>query len=374
MGKAEKAVLNYIGQSESIATVKKYGRGIIHDTFLVELDGRNDCFILQRINTHVFKQPELIMHNLRLVCEHIHAAKKDKGDRGNSDWRMLHIIPTKDNRDFFIDKQGDYWRGLSFINGAHSLEKIINIDDAREVGRALGIFHDLTSTLNPALLYDTLPGFHNVEKYLDHYDQILSPEISGKFNESEKWCRRFVEKRRSWAPVLENARKNNKLQERVTHGDPKINNVMIDEHSGRAVSIIDLDTMKPGLLLYDIGDCLRSCCNVTGEETDDSGGVRFDLRHCEALLSGYMGEAHGCFTARDFDFFFHAVRLIPFVLGLRFYTDYLEDNRYFKTSYQVQNLDRAMIQFRLVESIEKQEDEIRAIIKASCPSRIAENR
>jgi len=366
---AEKAAENFIGQSESITTVKKYGRGIINDTYLVKFDGRDDSFILQRINTHVFKKPELIMHNLRLVCEHIHAAKKNKEGRINSDWKMLHIIPTKDNRDFFIDTQGDFWRALSFIHGAHPLEKIGNIDNARELGRALGVFHNLTSTLNPALLYDTLPGFHNIGQYCNHYDQILSPEISARSNESEKWCRQFVEKRRSWAPVLENARRHNKLQERVIHGDPKMNNVMIDDHTGRAASIIDLDTMKPGLLLYDIGDCLRSCCNASGEESADSDGGRFDLRFCEAMLTGYMGEAYGCFTARDFDFFYDAVRLIPFELGLRFYTDYLEGNPYFKTSYRAQNLDRAMMQFRLVESIEKQEEDIRAIIRALRPVR-----
>ncbi len=371
---AEKAAEKFVGQSESITNVKKYGRGIINDTYLVELDGREECFILQRINTHVFKQPELIMYNLRLVCEHILAAKKNKGNRISSDWKMVHIIPTNDNRDFFIDPQGDFWRALSFIHGAHSLEKISSLDDAREAGRALGIFHNLSRTLDPASLYDTLPGFHNIEEYLNHYDQTSSQETPRKFDDSERWCRQFVEERRSWAPVLEKARKQNKLQERVIHGDPKSNNVMIDDHSGRAASIIDLDTMKPGLLLYDIGDCLRSCCNISGEDSVDSDGARFDLRRCESLLSGYMGEARGCFTDQDIDFFFDAVGLIPFELGLRFYTDHLEGNHYFKTGYPSQNLDRAMVQFRLVESIEKQEDEIREIIEANSPSRTVENR
>ncbi len=163
--------------------------------------------------------------------------------------------------------------------------------------------------------------------------------------------------------MLENGRKHNKLQMRIIHGDPKINNVMVHSQTGKAVSIIDLDTIKPGLLLYDLGDCLRSCCNISGEESDDFDAVRFDLGRCEALLSGYIGEAHECLTAQDFDFFFDAIRLIPFELGLRFYTDYLEGNRYFKSSYPTQNLDRAMVQFRLVESIEQQEVEIRAIIE-----------
>ena len=365
MNIAEQAAENFIRQPESIKTVERHGKGIIHDTYLVELDGQADSFILQRINTQVFKQPELIMHNLRLVCEHVHDLKKLAGRGIDSGWKMLHIIPTGDNRDFFIDPEGGFWRALSFISGAKPLEKIANLDNAREVGRALGIFHYLTGNLNPDFLHDTLPGFHNIEHYLSHYDQVLSSGILREFSESEKSCRQFVEDHRGWAPVLENERKHNKLQMRIIHGDLKINNVMLDSHTGKAASIIDLDTVKPGLLLYDLGDCLRSCCNISGEESGDFDAVRFDLERCEALLSGYMGEAHGCFTARDFDFFFDAIRLIPFELGLRFYTDYLEDNCYFKSSYPTQNLDRAMVQFKLAQSVEQQEDRIREIIETS---------
>jgi len=363
MNMALQAAENFIGQDKSITSVEKYGKGIIHDTYLVELSGQADSFILQRINTQVFKQPELIMHNLRLVCEHVHDLKKLAGRGIDSGWKMLHIIPTGNNRGFFTDSEGGFWRALSFISGAKPLEKIANLDNAGEVGRALGIFHLLTGNLNPALLHDTLPGFHNIELYLSHYDQVLSSGIHREITESEKFCRQFVEDRRSWAPVVENGRKHNKLQIRIIHGDPKINNVMVDSLTGKAVSIIDLDTIKPGLLLYDLGDCLRSCCNISGEEPDDFDAVRFDLGRCEALLSGYMGEAHGCFTAQDFDFFFDAIRLIPFELGLRFYTDYLEGNLYFKSSYSTQNLDRAVVQFRLVASIEQQEDKIRALVE-----------
>ena len=363
MNMALQAAENFIGQDKSITSVEKYGKGIIHDTYLVELSGQADSFILQRINTQVFKQPELIMHNLRLVCEHVHDLKKLAGRGIDSGWKMLHIIPTGNNRFFFTDSEGGFWRALSFISGAKPLEKIANLDNAGEVGRALGIFHLLTGNLNPALLHDTLPGFHNIELYLSHYDQVLSSGIHREITESEKFCRQFVEDRRSWAPVVENGRKHNKLQIRIIHGDPKINNVMVDSQTGKAVSIIDLDTIKPGLLLYDLGDCLRSCCNISGEEPDDFDAVWFDLGRCEALLSGYMGEAHGCFTAQDFDFFFDAIRLIPFELGLRFYTDYLEGNLYFKSSYSTQNLDRAVVQFRLVASIEQQEDKIRALVE-----------
>jgi len=363
MNRVEQAAENFISQSESISSVEKYGRGIIHDTYLVKLDGQADGFILQHINTQVFKQPEVVMHNLRLICDHTHDLKKLAEHKIDSSWKMLHIIPTRENRDFFVDTEGDFWRALSFIHNAHPLEKIANLDNAREVGRALGVFHNLTSSFNPELLQDTLPGFHNIEHYLNHHDQVLFPEISKEMNQSEKFCRQFVEDRRIWAPVLENAKWQNKLKIRIIHGDPKINNVMLDDQTDQAVSIIDLDTVKPGLVHYDIGDCLRSCCNILGEETDELDAVQFDLVRCEAVLSGYMAAAHTGLSAQDFDFLFDAIRLIPFELGLRFYTDYMEGGIYFKIGYPAQNLDRAMVQFRLVESIEKQEAKIRGIIE-----------
>jgi Ser/Thr protein kinase RdoA (MazF antagonist) len=359
----EKAAENFISQSEHIDKVEEYGRGNIHDTYLVRLKGQADGFILQRINIQVFKRPDLIMHNLRLVCEHVHDLEKLAERRIDSSWKMLHIIPTRENMDFFIDPEGGFWRALTFIRGARPLEKIASLDNAREAGRALGIFHHQTSDLKPEYLQDTLPGFHNIEFYISQYDQVLSHKISRESSKVEKFYRQFIGDRRSWAPILENGRNQNKLQERIIHGDPKINNVMIDNQTGKAVSIIDLDTVKPGLVHYDIGDCLRSCCNIQGEEANDPDKVQFDVERCEAVLSGYMGATGECLTAQDFDFFFDAIRLIPFELGLRFYTDYLEGSLYFKISYPTQNLDRAKIQFRLVESIELQEDRIREIIE-----------
>lgn len=359
----KQAAENFISQSESIDKVEEHGRGIIHDTFLVKLKGKADNFILQRINIQVFKRPDMIMHNLRLVCEHMHN-QRSNGDSGIDPlWKMLRIIPAREDNDFFIDSGGGFWRALSFINGAYSLESIECLDNAREVGRALGIFHCLTSNLDPELLQDTLPGFHNIELYITQYDQAFAQSISRESPGAEKFCSQFVEDRRSWAPVLEHARKQNVLQVRTIHGDPKINNFMLENQSGKAVSIIDLDTVKSGLVLYDIGDCMRSCCNLVGEETDDLDTVRFDIGRCEAVLSGYICEANKCLTAEDFDFFFDAIRLIPFELGLRFFTDYMEGNRYFKICRPTQNLDRALVQFRLVESIEEQEAEIKALIE-----------
>jgi Ser/Thr protein kinase RdoA (MazF antagonist) len=302
------------------------------------------------------------MHNLRLLCDHVHGQIENGAPRVDPDWKMPRVIPHRDEGDFYIDQDGGVWRALSCIQNAHPLESITSLDHAGEVGRALGIFHSLTSNFNHEKLQDTLPGFHNIEKYIKQYDQALLQTIIRETFKAKKFCQQFIEDRRYWAPVLENGRRQNELRERVIHGDPKINNILMDNETDRAVSIIDLDTVKPGLLLYDIGDCLRSCCTVPGEEVENPGSVKFDLDRCAAALSGYMTEARGCVTYKDFEFLYDAIRLIPFELGVRLFTDFLEGNVYFKTSRPKQNIERALVQFKLVESIEKQEAAIRGIV------------
>lgn len=361
MKKVVQAAENFIRHDETIAGVEQYGHGIIHDTYLVKLGNRADRFILQRINTQVFTNPAAVMHNLRLVCAHMQERRKAGGSAIDANWQMLQSIPARDDRDLFVDAGGAFWRALSFIRGANPLEKISCLHDAREAGRALGIFHWLISDLNPELLHVTLPGFHNIEHYLKQYDEVIVR--SNKSGEDGSFCQEFVEDRKGWAPVLENGRRENLLSVRVIHGDPKINNILVNRNTGEAVSIIDLDTVMPGLGLYDIGDCLRSCCNTVGEEAADFSAVRFDLERCGALLSGYTGAAREVLTDGDFDLLFDAIRLLPFELGLRFYTDFLAGNEYFKISRRGQNLERAMVQFKLVESIERQEEGIRAVIE-----------
>ena len=357
----ELAAASFAVPGERIAVVEPYGQGIIHDTYLVKLSSRTGQFILQRINTSVFKKPELIIHNLQMVSRHMQERRKLAGGKISTEWQILHVLPAKDGRNFFNDPEGGFWRALPFIQGASSLERITCNKDALEVGRALGTFHWLLSDLDTELLHETLPGFHNMELYLKQYDAVLDRKRQAcKVGRS---CQEFIADRRGWAPVLEEARRSEILRLHIIHGDPKINNIMVDNRTGKAVSLIDLDTVMPGLVQYDVGDCLRSCCNTWGEDTADIAGVRFDLDLCRVVLTGYM-EMAGCFlTEKDLGFFFDAIRLIPFELGLRFYTDFLAGNVYFKVSAAKQNLERAMVQFKLVQSIEDQEEKIREIIE-----------
>ncbi len=345
---------------DKITEVKPFGSGNINDTFLVTLDSaRERYFILQKINTQVFRQPQLVMENISTVTQHISNRLKDTPLSRR--WEVLRVLPTKENRDYYLDNDGYFWRGISFIANSQSFDTIRDIEQAKEIGYGLGTFHNLISDLSPEKLADTLPGFHITPLYLEQYNQVLAKTNLPKSAEVN-YGLDFVCHRTSLSHILENAKAAGKLPLRLMHGDPKINNVLFDITTNQAVSVIDLDTVKPGLIHYDIGDCLRSGCNPVGEETQEWETVHFDPDLCQGILQGYLSVAKAFLTENDYIYIYDAIRLITFELGLRFFTDYLAGNVYFKVKYPEHNLARALVQFKLTESIESQEKTIRSII------------
>ena len=349
---------HFIPPADVLADVREYGAGNINDTYLVTT-AAGQCFILQRINRRVFKNPEWIMANIRVYNAHVAARLAAEADTMERRWETPQIVPTTDGRDYVLDTEGGFWRALTFIEGARTYANIQDVRHAREVGYALGRFHNLISDLDAARLYDTLEGYHLTPRYLAHHDAVVE---RGDFARSPEvlYGLRFVEARRDVIPVLEDAKQQGTLPLRLAHGDPKVDNVMIDDVTRQAVGLIDLDTIKPGLVHYDIGDCLRSGCNPLGEETEDIDAVHFDMDLCRAILQGYLPLVRGFYTENDYTYLYAAVRLLALEQGLRFFTDYLEGNVYYKVKHAQHNLTRALVQFKLVESIEAQEADIRA--------------
>jgi len=356
-------VANQFTSPGKVIDIQAYGNGNVNDTFLVTLDCQTENkFILQRLNTRVFRQPELIMQNIRIFTEHVRSHLQHDPLLSGRRWEVPRVLLTKDGRDHWIDPGGSFWRALSFIDQAQSFDTIQGIEHAQEVGYALAMFHSLISDLPVEKLADTLEGFHITPRYLRHYDEVLAKNRPRKSPEVD-YGLRCISKRRTWACVLEEAKEQGKLHLRPIHGDPKVNNVMIDTVTRQAISLVDLDTVKPGLIHYDIGDCLRSGCNPLGEDTEQWETIRFETDICRAILHGYLSIAGGFLNEKDYDYLFEAIRLIAFELGLRFFTDYLEGNIYFKAGHEEQNLFRALVQFKLTESIETQATDIRAIIQ-----------
>ena len=340
--------------------IQQYGSGNINSTFLVTLDGESP-FILQKINTQVFCQPELVMNNMCVLSEHVsQRLEQSKLSTIDRRWLIPQVLSTSQHQSYWIAQDNSFWRAMSFIDNTQSFDTIQNIRHGQEIGYGLGMFHNLIEDLPIDNLADTLEGFHITPSYLQHYQEVVnsheiesSPEVD--------YCLKFIRDRPDLPFVLESAKASGKLSLRTIHGDPKINNIMIDCFTKRAVAMIDLDTVKPGLIHYDIGDCLRSGCNRLGEETNDWEKVTFDPELAEAILKGYLSIAQ-FLTDDDYKYIYDSIRLLAFELGLRFFTDYLEGNVYFNVNHPEQNLKRALIQFKLTESIEEQEAVIKNII------------
>lgn len=337
-------------------TAEPYGQGLINDTYIVKTsDGRR--LILQRLNRQAFPQPERVQANLRALLAHLSTRPQ------NPDRRL--ILPSThsavDGADHYTDGDGGFWRALDYIDCTRTVTRLENTGQAGEVGFALGRFHALVHDLVPDRLQVTREGFHQTPMYYERF-QAAATGIGNKLDDELRFCLDFANARGSIVDTLESARRTGRLPVRIIHGDPKLDNLLFDETGRHVVALIDLDTAQPGLVHYDLGDCLRSACNPAGESPKDAREARFDLDWCRAILKGYLDETRGFLTAEELHLLPVAARLIPFELGLRFLTDHLNGDRYFKVAYRGHNLLRAATQFRLTASIEDNLDKIASLV------------
>ncbi len=320
--------------------------------------------VLQRINRRVFADPVKIVENMLCVTSHIHARLDRERPTHDRIWQLPRVIRTLEGGYVHQDSNGDCWRALSMIESATAYDIASNPLHAEEMGRVLGQFHRLLSDFDGTTLTDPLPGFHITPSYLARYDRTLATDAARERLQcpAAQQLRESIEERRDFCTVLEDAKAAGLLQMRVIHGDPKVSNFMIDDITGKGTSMIDLDTVKPGLIHYDVGDALRSLCNPVGEETRDLESVTFDLDLCRAFIRGYLVDARDFLSENDRRYLYDAVRLITFELGIRFFEDYLAGNVYFKANSAEHNLHRASVQFTLCRKIEAAKPQIQQIL------------
>ncbi len=336
--------------NEKLTLFEPLGDGRINSTWLLSTI-TGEKYVLQRLNPAVFPEPALVQENLCRVTAHLQAG-------GFNIFQVFHTVAGESG---WLDSSGAWWRLLSYLDTTQTLKSVNKPAQAQEIGATLGLFHTLLADLPSPPLADHLPSFHNTPRYLAEYD-ILLPNVS---QPQAADCRDFINARRADMHFLEEARQQGKITEQVIHGDPKVGNFLFSLDGDKVISLVDLDTVKPGLLLHDLGDCLRSCCNPLGEEVASLDEVVFDQDLFAAVLTGYQSRAAQLLTPEDRQLLVASTRLISLELGLRFYSDYLAGSRYFKVDHPEQNLFRARVQFALVRSLENQYSELMRIV-ASC--------
>ncbi len=334
--------------------ISPLGRGNINDSYLVATaSGR---FVLQRINTAVFPNPLQLMDNFKQLCHHLQKKKESSGYC----LAPLVLFPTLNGDTFFQDRDGSIWRGLHYIAPSTTCFHIESQQQATEIGQALAHFHLAVSDLPPDKFFDPLPGFHILPQYLAQFEQVN--KTAKQANTAEvRYCLSTINKYKIKAGLFEKGKQTGQFKEVIVHGDPKIENFLFDRRGEKVLAIIDLDTAGPGLIHFDIGDCLRSACNRTGEELK-SKKVQFDTDICRAILHSYLRETDQFLRPVDKEHIFDAIQLMCFELGLRFFSDYLQNNIYFKTDYPEQNLERAVTQFRLLDAVSAREKAIRKMM------------
>jgi len=345
-------------------SAQPHGSGHINDTFKVtcNLAGQPVHFLLQRINHTIFKNSAALMENIRRVTEHLRGKLRAAGCTEPSR-RALTVIPTHGGDACYCDAAGSWWRMYLFIEQAHTVDRVENERQVYEAARAFAQFQRLLADLPPPRLHDTIPNFHNAELRLAALRDAIQRDPCGRVAATRLEIE-FVERRAAMCSRLLAQHTRGEIPERITHNDTKINNVMLDEQTQAAVCVIDLDTVMPGLALYDFGDMVRTATAAALEDEPDLGKVFMRPEMFAALARGYLAEADFLHDAERAELVFSS-RLITLVIGIRFLTDHLLGDTYFKIHRSGHNLDRCRTQFKMVASMEAQAEVMERIV-ADC--------
>jgi Phosphotransferase enzyme family len=329
--------------------------GHINDTYLItsDLAGVPEQFIFQRINHFVFRDPEGLMANFEKITRHLRS-RLEKLPGRDPDRETLNLLYSRSGRCCYVSPAGEYWRAYRFVGDVHIVNVAARPEEAFEAGLAFGRFQRLLSDLDAASLRETIPFFHHTPRRFSRFREVLARDSQNRAREAQDAVA-FAFEREPMTGVITDALAAGRLPLRITHNDTKINNVLFDNRTGKAICVIDLDTTMPGSSLYDFGDMVRTTTSFAAEDEKDLSRVKLEMEMFRALAEGYLREAGDFLTSRELDLLVFSGKLITFTIGLRFLTDFLEGDVYFRVHRPGQNLDRARAQFALVRSMEDQE-------------------
>lgn len=340
---------------------EEYGLGHINDTYAIYFkNGTYRRYILQRINTNVFKKPKELMFNVSCIIDFI--KNKIVLNGGDPLRETLNIVKTKDEKPYFLDSDKNYWRIYLFIEYGYTYQLVENPVHLYNSGKAFGNFQKLLNDYPVEFLFYTIPDFHNTKKRFEKLVESIARDKCDRVKNVLEEIN-FALNMKDDAEVLVNMLEEKKLPLRVTHNDTKFNNVMIDALTDNAICVIDLDTVMPGLSLYDYGDSIRSGATTAEEDETDLDKVSLDMNLFENFTKGYLEETKDFLTKEEISMLVFSAKLITYECGIRFLTDYLEGDIYFKIHKDGHNLDRAKNQFKMVKEIEEKKIEMELIIQ-----------
>lgn len=352
------------GFGTNCSYVRPFGEGHINETYAVympEQDGQDvPRYVLQRINTNVFKNPDQVMDNIFGVTEYLRNVIRQDG--GDLDRETLSYIKTKDGESYFEDDNGQPWRCLHYVPNSVCYQQVERPEQFYQSALSFGHFLKQLGDYPAESLYETIPQFHDTVKRFRDFDDAQRKDVRNR----ARYCRPeidFVLKRENDCGVLMKQLGEGLLPLRVTHNDTKLNNILFDADTGKGLCIIDLDTIMPGLAANDFGDSIRFGASTAEEDEKDLGKVHFDINLYEMYVKGYLETAKDVLTPEEIASLPWGARLMTLECGMRFLADFLQGDVYFKTAYPEHNLVRARTQFRLVEEMEEQFDEMNRILQ-----------
>ncbi len=334
--------------------ISDYGNGHINDTYIVQGPER---VIIQRINSNVFKQPELVMDNILNVTEYLRKIIAEEG--GDPDVETLSVITTTDGKPYYRSTTGGYYRVYKFIRGV-SYDEITDVSQLYHAAKAFGKFTNMLAEYPADTLHEVIPKFHDTRNRYRNFKDSVARDASGRAHTCPDEIK-FVLDRECNCGIVVDGLADGSIPLRVTHNDTKLNNVLLDPDTGEGVCVIDLDTVMPGSLLYDYGDALRFGGSSGAEDEKDLSKIRFVVENFRAFTEGYI-ESMPSITARELELLPFSIKLMTLECGLRFLADYIDGDVYFKTAYPEHNLVRARTQFKLISDIEAMMPELNAIV------------
>lgn len=336
--------------------VDPYGDGHINDTYIADSSPR---YILQRINTSIFTNPEKLMENILAVTEHLRKVIVQNG--GNPDRETLTVIKTEDGKLYYESEDGNCYRMYKFIDNTISLNLPENPEQFESSAKAFGKFQNMLADFDASTLYETIPDFHNTPKRTINLKKALEDNIAGRKDEIMDVYNAYMQFENDCAIITQDLQ-NGKIPTRVTHNDTKLNNVLFDKDTRDGLCVIDLDTVMPGSLLFDYGDSLRFGASTAAEDEADLDKVWFNLEYFESYTKGFLSELGDKITAREIELLPLSALTLTYECGIRFLTDYLNGDTYFKIHYPDQNLVRAKNQLKLCQDITKKLEEMKKIV------------